>query len=220
MTLTQSLLIIVLLIAMSAFFSLAEIALAASRRLRLRQMADEGDLRADRVLRVQEQPGHYFTVVQIGLNAVAILGGVVGEGSLSPYFARFFENWLSVEVSANVAFLCSFVIVIAVFLVFADLFPKRLGMSDPERIAVRMVGPMLVLITTFKPLVWFFTRSTDMLFKLLGMPLVRDDKITSADILAMTEAGARAGVLAVREQQVIANVFELDTRLVLSLIHI
>ena len=216
MNLTQSLLIIVLLIAMSAFFSLAEITLAASRRLRLRQMADEGDARAERVLRVQEQPGHYFTVVQIGLNAVAILGGVVGEGSLSPYFARFFESWLSVEASANVAFLCSFVIVIAVFLVFADLFPKRLGMSDPERIAVRMVGPMLLLITTFKPLVWFFTRCTDLLFKVLGMPMARDDKITSADILAMTEAGARAGVLAVREQQVIANVFELETRLVSS----
>ena len=216
MNLTQSLLIIVLLIALSAFFSLAEITLAASRRLRLRQMADEGDPRAEKVLRVQEQPGHYFTVVQIGLNAVAILGGVVGEGSLSPYFAGFFERWLSVEASANVAFLCSFVIVIAVFLVFADLFPKRLGMSNPEQLAVRMVGPMQVLITTFKPLVWFFTRSTDMLFKLLGMPLVRDDKITSADILAMTEAGARAGVLAVREQQVIANVFELETRLVSS----
>ena len=62
MTLTQSLLIIVVLIAMSAFFSLAEITLAASRRLRLRQMADEGDARAEKVLRVQEQPGHYFTV--------------------------------------------------------------------------------------------------------------------------------------------------------------
>jgi CBS domain containing-hemolysin-like protein len=187
-----------------------------SRRLRLRQMADEGDPRAEKVLRVQEQPGHYFTVVQIGLNAVAILGGVVGEGSLSPYFARFFENWLSVEASASVAFLCSFVIVIAVFLVFADLFPKRLGMSNPEQLAVRMVGPMQVLITTFKPLVWFFTRCTDLLFKVLGMPMARDDKITSADILAMTEAGARAGVLAVREQQVIANVFELETRLVSS----
>ena len=216
MTLTQSLLIIALLIALSAFFSLAEITLAASRRLRLRQMADEGDPRAEKVLRVQEQPGHYFTVVQIGLNAVAILGGVVGEGSLSPYFAVVFERWLSPEASASAAFLCSFVIIIAVFLVFADLFPKRLGMSNPERLAVRMVGPMLLLITTFKPLVWFFTRCTDLLFKLLGMPMARDDKITSADILAMTEAGAQAGVLAAREQQVIANVFELDTRLVSS----
>ncbi|MDB5829254.1 MAG: hypothetical protein JWQ73_3474 [Variovorax sp.] len=216
MTLTQSLLAIVVLIATSAFFSLAEITLAASRRLRLRQMADEGDVRAERVLKVQEQPGHYFTVVQIGLNAVAILGGVVGEGALSPYFERLLGLWFGADASKNGAFLASFVTIIAVFLVFADLFPKRLGMSDPERLAVRMVGPMNVLITTFKPLVWFFTRSTDVLFKLLGIPLQRIDKITSADILAMTEAGARAGVLAVREQQVIANVFELDTRLVHS----
>lgn len=216
MTLTQSLLVIVALIATSAFFSLAEISLAASRRLRLRQMADEGDVRAERVMRIQEQPGHYFTVVQIGLNAVAILGGVVGEGSLSPYYARLFELWLSVEAAQTAAFLASFITIIAVFLVFADLFPKRLGMSSPERLAVRMVGPMQVLITTFKPLVWFFTVSTDVLFKLLGMPMQRDEKITSADILAMTEAGARAGVLAQREQQVIANVFELDTRLVSS----
>ena len=216
MTLTQSLFAIVALIATSAFFSLAEITLAASRRLRLRQMADEGDVRAERVLKVQEQPGHYFTVVQIGLNAVAILGGVVGEGALSPYFESLLGLWFGPDVSKNGAFLASFVTIIAVFLVFADLFPKRLGMSDPEHLAVRMVGPMNVLITTFKPLVWFFTRSTDVLFKLLGIPLQRIDKITSADILAMTEAGARAGVLAKREQQVIANVFELDTRLVHS----
>ncbi|MGJ7483888.1 hemolysin family protein [Variovorax sp. LT2P21] len=216
MTLTQSLLLIVVLIALSAFFSLAEITLAASRRLRLRQMADEGDVRAERVLCVQAQPGHYFTVVQIGLNAVAILGGVVGEGSLSPYFARLFDLWFSPDTAQAAAFAASFVTIIAVFLVFADLFPKRLGMNNPEQLAVRMVGPMQVLITTFMPLVWLFTRSTDLLFKLLGMPAHRDEQITSADILAMTEAGARAGVLAVREQQVIANVFELDTRLVNS----
>jgi CBS domain containing-hemolysin-like protein len=214
MTLTHSLLIIVALIAASAFFSLAEITLAASRRLRLRQMADEGDVRAERVLRIQQQPGHYFTVVQIGLNAVAILGGVVGEGAFSPYFARLFDLWFDPETAQGAAFAASFVTIIAVFLVFADLFPKRLGMNDPEQLAVRMVGPMQVLITTFKPLVWLFTRSTDLLFKLLGMPAHRDEQITSADILAMTEAGARAGVLAVREQQVIANVFQLDTRLV------
>lgn len=216
LTLTQSLLVIALLIAMSAFFAIAEISLAASRRLRLRQMADEGDARAERVLRIQEQPGPYFTVVQIGLNAVAILGGIVGEGSLSPYFARLFGIWLGAEAAQTAAFLASFVTVIALFLVFADLFPKRLGMSEPERLAVRMVRPMQALVTTFWPLVWLFTHSTDVLFRLLGLPAQRDDKITSADILAMTEAGALAGVLAAREQQVIANVFELDTRLVSS----
>ena len=216
MSLTQSLLVIAVLIATSAFFSLAEISLAASRRLRLRQMADEGDVRAERVLRLQEHPGHYFTVVQIGLNAVAILGGVVGEGSLGPVYAALFEHWLSAENAQRMAFGASFVTIISVFLVFADLFPKRLGMNEPERLAVRIAGPMQVLITTFKPLVWLFTRTTDLLFRLLGLPTQRDERITSGDILAMTEAGALAGVLAQDEQQVIANVFELDTRLVSS----
>ena len=89
MTLFQSLFVIGLLIAASAFFSVSEISLAASRRLRLRQMADDGDTRAERVLRIQEQPGDYFTVVQIGQNAVAILGGILGEGALSPHFTAF-----------------------------------------------------------------------------------------------------------------------------------
>jgi CBS domain containing-hemolysin-like protein len=216
MNLTQTLLVIAALIATSAFFSLAEISLAASRRLRLRQMSDEGDARAERVLRLQENPGHYFTVVQIGLNAVAILGGVVGEGSLSPYYEVLFERWLGPAGAQRAAFGASFVTIIAVFLVFADLFPKRLGMNDPERLAVRMVGPMQVLITTLKPVVWLFTRCTDLLLRLLQIPMQRDDRITSADILAMTEAGAQAGVLAHREQQVIANVFEMDSRMVNS----
>ena len=216
MTLTESLLNIAALIAISALFSLAEICLAASRRLRLRQLADDGDARAEKVLQLQEQPGHYFTVVQIGLNAVAILGGVVGEGAFSPFFAGLYETWLGPEGAQRAAFLTSFIIIISVFLIFADLFPKRLGMNEPERLALRLVGPMQFLITTFKPLVWLFTHGTDLLFKLLGMPTQREETITSADILAMTEAGLRAGVLAEREQQVIANVFELDTRQVSS----
>jgi CBS domain containing-hemolysin-like protein len=72
MGLSWSLAAIALLIAASAFFSIAEISMAASRRLRLRQMAAEGDARAQRVLDVQQQPGNYFTVVQIGQNMVAI----------------------------------------------------------------------------------------------------------------------------------------------------
>ena len=64
---------LLLLIVLSAFFSVSEIALAAARRLRLQQWADEGNQAALQVLALQAQPGHFFTVVQIGLNGVAIL---------------------------------------------------------------------------------------------------------------------------------------------------
>ena len=216
MTLTQSLLIIGLLIAASAFFSVAEISLAAARRLRLRQMADEGDARADRVLRLQDQPGDYFTVVQVGQNAVAILGGIVGEGALSPHFSALFALWLPGATAEKAGFLASFLAVTSLFILFADLFPKRLGMAEPERLVVRLAQPMAWCMTLLRPLVWFYSRGADALFRVLGLSSLRDDRITSEDILAMMEAGARAGVLAAREQQVITNVFELDTRTVSS----
>ncbi|WP_353366021.1 hemolysin family protein [Acidovorax sp. FG27] len=214
MTVSQSLLVIGLLIVASAFFSLAEISLAASRRLRLRQMADEGDSRADRVMRIQEQPGDYFTVVQVGQNAVAILGGIVGEGALSPHFTSLMELWMAPQKAQTFGFLASFISITSLFILFADLFPKRLGMANPEHLALRVARPMTVLMALLRPLVWLYSRSADLLFRLLGLSSLRDDRVTSEDILAMMEAGARAGVLAAREQQVIENVIELDTRTV------
>ncbi|MEG1771602.1 MAG: CNNM domain-containing protein, partial [Comamonas sp.] len=153
MSLSQSLITVAVLIAVSAFFSMAEISLAASRRLRLRLLADEGDARADAVLRTQEQPGNYFTVVQIGQNAIAILGGIVGEGAFSPYFTRVFELWFAASTAATLGFLASFFIITSLFIVFADLIPKRLSMAESETVALRVVGPMQTFMTLFKPIV-------------------------------------------------------------------
>lgn len=216
MSLTQSLFIIALLIGASAFFSMAEMSLAASRRLRLHQLADEGDVRAAAVLRVQEQPGNYFSVVQIGQNAVAILGGIVGEGAFSPLLSDVLGHWLPAGVAADVGFVLSFALVTSLFIVFSDLFPKRLAMAEPERLALRLHAPMRLCMSVFKPVVWLYSRFTDAIFRLLGLSSQRDDRVTPDDILALAEAGAQAGVLARDEQQVIANVFELDTRTVSS----
>ena len=217
MTVTTSLLLILLLIAASAFFSLAELAVAASRRLRLRQLADQGDLRARRVLAVQEEPGDYFTAIQIGMNTVAILGGVVGEGAFAPVVADMLSRTsLSLSQVETISSVTSFALVTSLFILLADLFPKRLGMSAPEQIAMRVVGPMDLFLALSRPIVWFFKRLTDGLFKLLGLTERRDDAVTPDDILAMAQAGAEAGVLAAPEHRVIENVIELDTRLVTS----
>ena len=137
--------------------------------------------------------------------AVAEASPEAGAAALSPP-----------EQAAKLGFIASFATITALFIVFSDLFPKRLGMANPEALAIRMLAPMRLLMTLLKPVVWLFSRATDLLFKLTGLPMHRDDRITSADIVAMTEAGAQAGVLAVHEQQAIANIFELDTHTVSS----
>jgi CBS domain containing-hemolysin-like protein len=212
---TESLLLIALLIGLSALFSMAELSVAASRRLRLRQLLDQGDRRAQSVMNVQDEPGDYFTVIQIGQNTVAILAGLVGEGAFSPAMGSLLRlagvDALSAE---RWGWVLSFLVVTSLFIMLADLLPKRLGMAAPERVAVNVVVPMQYFATLFMPVVWFFKRLTDLLSRLLGLPDRRDDKITPDDILAMAEAGAEAGILARTEHQVIENVIELDTRLV------
>lgn len=211
---TTSLLLISLLILGSAFFSMAELSLAASRRLNLQQRADAGDARAARVLAVQEHPGDYFTVVQIGVNTVAILAGIVGEGAFTPHFEAALRVVMAPELAATLGFAGSFASITALFIVMADLVPKRLSMNEPERVAMALVGPMLLLCRLLRPLAWFFSGITEGLIRVLGLPAKRDETISYRDILALTEAGYQAGVVADEEQQVIANVFELDTRTV------
>lgn len=212
LTASHSLLLLALLILLSAFFSLAEIALAASRPVKLRQMADEGNAEALRVIAIQENPGHYFTVVQIGMNALAILGGIVGEGLLSPPFERLLAAWLSAEQAATLAFVASFVLTTSLFIVVTDLIPKQVAMAVPEQLAIRVIGPMRLLTTLLKPLVLVYAWLVGGVIALLKLPKQRDDSITPEDILAMTQAGAQSGTLAASEQQVIENIFELETR--------
>ncbi|VAX76472.1 UPF0053 inner membrane protein YtfL [Serratia symbiotica] len=212
----NSILLILLLIAVSAFFSLSEISLAASRKIKLKLMVDEGNINASKVLKLQETPGLFFTVVQIGLNVVAILGGIIGDAAFSPYFKPIFDRFLSRELADQVSFIFSFVLVSSLFILLADLIPKRIGMIAPERVAARIINPIRFSIMIFRPLVCFFNGIANLIFRLLKLPMVRKDDITSDDIYAVVEAGALAGVLRKQEHELIENVFELDSRTVPS----
>lgn len=212
----NSLLFVLLLCAISAFFSLSEISLAASRRIKLKLMADEGNINAARVLKLQEMPGMFFTVVQIGLNAVAILAGIVGESAFSPALQEVFIQFLSPTWAQQLASILSFTIVTSLFILLADLTPKRIGMVQPEAIAVRIVNPMRFCLAVLSPLVWFFNGLANLIFKIFKLPTARNEDITSDDIFAVVEAGAVAGVLRKQEHELIENVFELESRTVPS----
>ena len=104
MNLFENTLLIGLLMLLSAFFSISEISLAAARKLKLEQLRDDGDARAAQVLALQSQPGHFFTAIQIGLNTVAILAGVLGEGAYAPAFSEQFNNIVMSSSLTHTAF--------------------------------------------------------------------------------------------------------------------
>jgi CBS domain containing-hemolysin-like protein len=212
----SNIIIIFTLISISFFFALSEIALAAARKIRLQPRANEGDVNAQKVLNLQAHPGSFFTVIQIGFNAVTILGGIVGESAFTPHIRQVLLTFSNGEWVESVSFGLSVFFVSSLYILFADLIPKRLAMKNPEEVALVIVNPMLAMLVILKPLVWFFNGLCNLIFKLFNVSTTREDEITSADIMAMVDQGAESGALQRHEHELLGNVFELESRTVSS----
>lgn len=212
MSLFQNLLIICILVLISSFFSISEIALAGARRIKLKLLAESGDNRANKILHLQQNSAEFFATSQIGLNAVAILGGIVGESALRPYFIDLISPFYQGKMLDNIGFIMSFLVVTLLFILFADLIPKRIGMINPERVALAMIEPVLLSIKLFKPLAWIINGLANLIFRIFKINMVREENITFDDVSAVVDAGAQAGVLLKQEHHFIENVFELEER--------
>ena len=212
MSLFQNIIIIILLIAGAGFLALTEIALAAARKVKLKILAEAGDERAQQVLDLQENSADFFAASQIGLNAVAILGGILGEGAFRPYFLNLVTRFYTGEWAETISFSLSFTLVTSLFILFADLMPKRLAMIAPEKISIAVINPIQVFIKVCKPLAWVINAIANLLFRLFKINTTREDNITFDDISAVMDAGAQAGVLQKQEHHFIENVFELEER--------
>lgn len=212
MSLFQNLLVICILVLISSFFSISEIALAGARRIKLKLLAESGDNRANKILHLQENSAEFFATSQIGLNAVAILGGIVGESALRPYFIDLISPFYQGKMLDNIGFIMSFLLVTLLFILFADLIPKRIGMINPERVALAVIEPVLLSIKVFKPLAWIINGLANLIFRIFKINMVREENITFDDVSAVVDAGAQAGVLLKQEHHFIENVFELEER--------
>lgn len=166
MSLFQNIVIMALLITGAGFLSLTEIALAGARKVKLKILAESGDERAQKVLDLQENSADFFAASQIGLNAVAILGGILGEGAFRPYFLELVSRFYTGPWADTISFSLSFTLVTSLFILFADLMPKRLAMIAPEKIAVSVIEPIQIFIVVCKPLAWLINMIANLLFRL------------------------------------------------------
>lgn len=207
---------IFVLIVASAFFAVAEIALAAARQLKLNVLIDEGNENAKLVLKLQAKSGSFFAVVQIALNAIAILGGIIGEAAFTPLIQNSIAYFYTGIYLPQISFTLSFILVTSLFILFSDLIPKRIGMSLPEPVALRVVKPMMFFVIVLKPLVLFFNGISDAILRLCRVPTDRVENITAQDIVAIVDAGAASGSIASQEYKMIGNVFELENRSLMS----
>lgn len=207
----MDILIILLLILINGLFAMSEIAIVSSRRVRLQQMADEGDLGARAALAISEHPTRFLSSVQIGITLIGILSGAFGEAAITQRLIPvFLDIPLLAEHAKALATGCMVVSVTYFALVLGELVPKRMGMQSPERIARLVAPPMRAIAWLTKPLVTLLTVSTDFVLRLLGVHKHVGQPVTEEEIKVLVAEGTEAGVFDKSEQDLIENVLRLE----------
>jgi putative hemolysin len=211
------LLIVLALILANGFFSGAEMAIVASRRGRLRQLADQGDTAARAALELASTPDRFLPTVQIGITLVGTLAAAYGGDHLVDDFAGWIERHAPPAIAAASRTIALTVFVMGlsfVTLLLGELVPKRLALRRAESFA-RIAAPIMqVFARVARPLVWGMSTATSAVLFLLGAHKQEGPSVSVDDIEHLLEAGRAEGVLEAVEQSVAAEALRLGERTV------
>lgn len=210
------LIIILALVLANGLFSGAEMAIVASRRGRLRAMADEGDTSARIALDLASNPDRFLPTVQVGVTLVGTLAAAYGGervvAMIRDRLAAVAPGWAAV---AEPVALVTFVMLLSfVTLVLGELVPKRLALRNAEVFA-RWVAPVVQKFSQLaSPLVWGLNIGTSAVMTLLGARGGQEPSVSVDDIEQLLETGRAEGVLEAVEHAVAAEALRLGERTV------
>ncbi len=212
-------LLILVLTLLNGGFAMSELALTASRKVRLQAMADEGDRGAQAALDLLDNPTQFLSVVQVGITGIGMLNAVVGEAAFGDGMAAWLER--SFTLSHKAAGVTSTVLVVTLItfitILFGELVPKRIGQLYPEPVARVVARPMQWIATAAKPFVRLLSLCTHGMLRLLQIDTTDNRSVTEAEISAHLEEGVDAGIIEEHEHQMVRNVFHLDDRTLTSM---
>lgn len=210
--------LILILVAFNGLFSLAEMSVVASRQARLLQLEDERRRGAVAALALHKDPSRFLSTVQVGITAVGVLSGALGESLVAdPIAARAADYAPLAPYAQGIGLGVAVALITYLSVVLGELVPKRLALLAPERIALVIALPMNLLSRIARPLVWLLTRSSDAVLAVVPGHGDRGPPVTDEEIAVLMEQGAEAGVFHAAEQTMVTNVLRLDERRVASI---
>ncbi len=203
--------VIFVLILINGWLSMSEMAVVSSRKARLQALQEEGSRGAAIALKLLQHPSDFLASIQIGITLVGIFAGAYGGATLSEHVARWFENsFPNGKEYAEAVGLLTVVFPTTYFsVVVGELVPKRFALSNPEALATRVAGPILVVTKLLNPIVRLLTGSTHVILDLFGIKPAAESPVTEEEVKIMVQQGTEAGVFEKNEESMIKRVIEL-----------
>ena len=214
--LVKQLLLQIILIALNAFFAATEIAVISLNEKKIRALADDGDKKAVKMLKIIEDPTKFLSTIQIGITLAGFLGSAFAADNFAERLTAFLTKAFDIPQAYMGTIETVSVIVITLILsyftlVLGELVPKRIAMRHKDKLANAVCGMISVFTVILRPIIWFLTVSTNGVLRIFGIdPNEKEEAVSEEDIVIMLDAGADEGALDQDDVEYIKNVFKLD----------
>lgn len=188
--------VIIIMIALSAFFSSAETALTTANKIKIKILADEGSKRAALLLKVTDNPGKMLSAILIGNNIV----NVAAASLTTSLMMALFGNW-AVSLGSGLLTL--------LILIFGEISPKTLASHSSENMALMYAPIIYVLVKLLTPVIYLTNLLANLFVRLMGVdPDARNDVMTENELRTYVDVSHEDGVIEQEEKQMIYNVFD------------
>ncbi len=208
--------VVALLIGINGFFVAAEFSAVSVSRPRLAQLANDGNSLARYVLTVIENHhtlDTYIAACQLGITLSSLILGFYGQAQLLALFAPQIAN-LAPNIQAIINPISATIILLLLTIlqvVLGELVPKNVGLQYPEKLAIVTAPAMRWSVTLFRPLIWFFNGSGQLILRLMGYNAVSEHAHLHSpeEILILVEESGAGGVLDAEERRLLVNTLQL-----------
>lgn len=214
----MELIIIFVLTLLNGFFALSEIALVSVNKSRIQHKADDGNKKAQLVLRLLDNPENFLSSVQVGITLIGIVAGAYGGATLTGDMVGFLSqfSFLGGYVES-----ISMIIVIGTItyftIVLGELVPKTIAMNNPENIALFCVPIVNVFTKIAYPFVKLLSLSTKLILKLLNIKENEDERVSEDELRFILKVAGKQGVLETEESQAMQNLISFTDQTAKSL---
>jgi putative hemolysin len=205
--------LVLALIFVGGAFTSAEIALVSLRESQVKHLAANRGKRGQRLAHLVSDPNRFLAAVQIGVTVTTMLSSAFGAATIAGRVSAGFVSLGMAQGLADTLALIGITLLLAfVSLVLGELAPKRLGLQRSESIALIASGPLTMLATTFRPVVWLLGKCTNGAVRILGGdPHAKGDVISEEELQGLVAAHES---LSSMERRVISDVFAAEDTLV------
>ena len=174
--------IILILIFINGYLSMAELAVVSVRKSKMQKYLDEGNKKAEIVMKLGEDPNEFLSTVQIGISLTAVLTGAFGGATLAEPLAKLISF---IPYSEPISLIVVVIISTYLTLVIGEIVPKVIALNDPERISLQVAKYMEILSIISRPISFILAKSSSFLLWLMRIDRRTDDTVTEEEIELM-----------------------------------